>query len=119
MNYKLDRQLEDQFPFMKDIICECDDGWFGIIQGLCQDLVKAYESCGKDPNNIVVVQVKEKFGELRFYTDILIPGADQIITAAEEESRETCEVCGAPGTQELYRGWIQTVCNEHKRRKDV
>ncbi|KWT98173.1 MULTISPECIES: hypothetical protein [unclassified Variovorax] len=60
----------------------------------------------------VAVQVKEKFGTLRFY----VSGASDVqyayIAFAEAMSARTCEVCGAPG--ELRNsGWIRTLCDVH------
>jgi hypothetical protein len=61
---------------------------------------------------VVVSQVKEKFGGLRFYYD---GGNDNIrgmVGMAESLSAITCEQCGAPGDQR-HDGWIRTLCNEH------
>lgn len=61
---------------------------------------------------VVAVQVKEKYGTLRFYYD----GGDEYIRAltnmAESMSARTCEVCGAPGKRNSF-GWIQTLCKTH------
>lgn len=77
----------------------------------------------KDPNShikvikpsceqVTAVQVKEKFGSLRFYYS----GGDNIVKGmvrmAEAMSEVTCEECGAPG--ELRNGrWIRTLCDTH------
>lgn len=60
-----------------------------------------------------VLQVKEKFGTLRFYVDNSPEGLDAAIDAAEDLSRITCEECGAYGTQTVV-GWIRTLCERHK-----
>lgn len=63
---------------------------------------------------VVALQVKEKFGGLRFYYsggDDYIRG---VVSMAEEMSYRTCEECGAPGTTDKG-GWIRTLCEEHKR----
>jgi len=61
---------------------------------------------------VVVVQVKEKFGSLRFYYD----GGDDVIrgmvSVAESMSSRTCEKCGAPGKR-VGGGWITTLCKTH------
>lgn len=61
---------------------------------------------------VVAVQVKEKYGGLRFYYS----GGDEIIDAylrfAEYLSERTCDVCGAPGKQR-DDGWIVTRCDAH------
>ena len=60
-----------------------------------------------------VLQVKEKFGVLRFYVNCSRNDAvGQRIGIAAEESFHTCEVCGQPG--ELREcDWIKTLCDEH------
>lgn len=62
---------------------------------------------------VVAIQVKEKFGGLRFYYmggDDYIRGLEAM---AESMSYRTCEVCGAPGSS-TSEGWIRTLCEEHK-----
>jgi hypothetical protein len=64
-----------------------------------------------------VVQVKEKFGTLRFY---IRAGTDEhynYISFAESMSAVTCETCGKPGKR-LGRGWIYTACEEHAEDDD-
>jgi len=60
-----------------------------------------------------VMQVKEKFGGLRFY----VGGATQkefaIIEKAEELSYEICESCGKAGELREDLGWMLTLCDEH------
>lgn len=61
---------------------------------------------------VVAIQVKEKFGGLRFYYsggDDYIRG---VVDMAEEMSYVTCETCGSPGR---LRGkhWVRTVCDTH------
>ncbi len=57
-----------------------------------------------------VMQVKEKFGTLRFYcsgTDAI----DRYIRLAERLSALTCEDCGKPGKAN-DSGWIRTQCDD-------
>jgi hypothetical protein len=82
------------------------DGWFQIIWDLCESL-EPYTG-----DDFEVVQVKEKFGGLRFYTQ---GGGNhekinEMINVAEAKAYETCEYCGAPGKS---RGgpWIKTLCD--------
>jgi hypothetical protein len=66
-------------------------GWGGLIDRLFSDLVALGWNDG------TVLQVKVKFGGLRFYVasaDVLV---QQRIDEAEEESLSACLVCGGPG----------------------
>ncbi len=87
---------------------ECGDGWYNIIDSLCAN-IQGYIDCENKPQ-VEATQVKEKFGELRFYTNIHVdPYIEALINMAESMSRRTCESCGAPGKQE-GKGWIITLC---------
>ena len=73
----------------------CDAGWYPMICELDHELAQL------DPN-YEVHQVKEKFGELRYYfhSDIFngfdSPFVD-MISAFERRSTITCELCGSAG----------------------
>ena len=62
---------------------------------------------------VTVAQVKEKFGELRFYYD----GGDEYIAGlvemAEQWAGHTCEECGKPGHLRGDLSWIKTLCDIH------
>jgi hypothetical protein len=60
----------------------------------------------------VAVQVKEKFGGLRFYVQAATDRHYNYISFAESMSYRTCEQCGAPGKR-YTDGWHQTLCEIH------
>ncbi len=66
---------------------------------------------------VTVVQVKEKFGTLRFYYNGGDTYIDAMVSFAEAMSACTCERCGAPG---VIRGggWVRTLCDTHAKEKD-
>ena len=92
-------------------------GWNGIIEGL---LTKIEARLQENPDlhgsdyGFQIDQIKEKFGTLRFY----VSGADDTIfdwiTAAEIETRTTCEACGQPGSLHCRIGgyWLYTRCTQ-------
>ena len=61
---------------------------------------------------VVVQQVKEKFGGLRFYYYGGDETIENFVRMAEAMSLVTCEECGAPGTRS-GGGWISVRCQEH------
>jgi hypothetical protein len=84
-------------------------GWNLIIKNLIQDLIKLGW-------NKEVIQVKEKFGGLRFY---IMEGTDEIhqrIGQAELESMKTCEITGKLGKIRTDIGWHRTLCDEEYER---
>lgn len=66
---------------------------------------------------IQAVQVKEKFGTLRFYTNCGNEYIDGLIAMAEAMSAVTCEECGKPG-KVRGGGWIYVACDEHTQVQD-
>jgi len=110
---------ERHAPMTQTAMCwgfECDDGWFDIINTLCgniQNYIDWQNKTGKNAEQVVAEQVKEKFGTLRFYYhggDDYIRG---LVTMAESMSGLTCEVCGKPGSLN-DGGWFRTLCEEHR-----
>lgn len=61
---------------------------------------------------VVVSQVKEKFGALRFYYYGGDDAVHNYVSMAEAMSYVTCEECGAPGKVNRD-GWISVRCVEH------
>jgi hypothetical protein len=124
-------------PMTETAMCwgfECGDGWFKILDSLCANIqshidwshknhawdVRWNEENPEDVRpvreivpQVVAVQVKEKFGGLRFYYD---GGDDQVygmVRMAESWASVTCETCGAPG-ELRHGGWIRTLCDHHE-----
>jgi hypothetical protein len=60
-----------------------------------------------------VLQVKEKYGGLRFYVDTATEQQRHYIEFAEALSLRTCEICGRPGKPNKT-GWIKTRCSTHR-----
>jgi hypothetical protein len=95
-------------------------GWFGILTQLCQSIQSHIDWKNRDSEvipQVVVEQVKEKFGSLRFYYQ----GGDDYIhgltSMAESMSGITCEECGAPG-ETGGNGWITTLCETHRLERE-
>ena len=119
-------------------IC-CGDGWFNIIDVLCQQLQayvneplenleifeRFYEQATQDKDieemknwlseiektkatlrpQIEAVQVKEKFGTLRFYINGYTDATRSMISFAEKMSSRTCDSCGAPADLSTTGRW--------------
>lgn len=90
---------------MEDVKACVGSGWGGIIDALVPKLFAAGWDGG-------LLQVKEKFGGLRFY---VASGNDEIFDAikeAEGKSIVTCEITGKPGKLRTDLGWVTTLCDE-------
>jgi len=62
---------------------------------------------------IVIEQIKEKFGGLRFYYQGGDDHIDGMVRMAEVWAGQTCETCGDKG-ERRSGGWIRTLCDKHE-----
>jgi hypothetical protein len=89
---------------------ECQDGWFDLIWKLCEDIEKVGVK-----EDFQVLQVKEKFGGLRFYCSSAPDEVWDLITVAEDISEKTCEICGKEGELRSRNRWLKTLCLKHAK----
>ena len=85
----------------------CGNGWYPILWELFTAIER---ELGPEPGDFLVVQVKEKFGRLRVYVEPSCPAVEELIRAAKEKARRTCERCGQPGVLREDRSWWRTLC---------
>lgn len=127
MNEQLDKQLCEKYPKIfvnrlglptETLMCfgfEHGDGWYKILDALCGQIQNHLDWVNKKEEivkQVVAVQVKEKFGGLRFYYVGGDNVVDGMVRMAESWADVTCETCGNPGTRRKG-GWIRTLCDEH------
>lgn len=97
-------------------------GWWPILEKLCANIQSHIDwkneqrdkyQRGEGCEQVVVMQIKEKFGGLRFYYN----GGDETISGmvrmAESWADMACEECGAIGKRRSG-GWIRTLCDHHE-----
>lgn len=130
MKKELDEQLCKDFPLTfrdrhasMQNTCMCwgfshSDGWEKIIRKACekiepriQQLIDEGQENEEEGLQWKAVQVKEKFGTLRFYFTTSDPIIDVAIKEAEKASAYTCEECGEPGNLR-GKGWLYTACQD-------
>lgn len=90
---------------------EIGPGWYSIVQPLF-DYVEKYNKDKPKNEQISILQCKEKFGELRFYTAQATSELNSLIKEAEDKSIKTCEQCGKPGFTRSRNRWLCTLCDE-------
>lgn len=102
-------------------------GWWPILEALCGQIhhhvkwkqeQKEKYSRGDGCPDVVVEQIKEKFGGLRFYYNGGDDMIDGMVRMAESWAAHTCEECGKPG-KSRSGGWIKTLCDEHEAERQA
>lgn len=109
---------------------EIGKGWWPMLASLSRHIqghinwrAETIERLMKNPSDrpmpekvpqVVVLQIKEKFGGLRFYYN---GGDDKIagmVQMTEAWCGHTCESCGEPGEMR-QGGWLRTLCDKHAK----
>ena len=121
--------VQKDLPNTRSLMCyglSCGDGWFDLIETLCENLdsyvsqhnenVDRFKGVDDIPEwapreykSVQAVQVKEKFGGLRFYVEGCDDYVRGLISMAESMSHKICEECGVPG-ETNKKGWLVTLC---------
>lgn len=95
-------------------------GWYPIIERLSSNIQQHIEWANRDGTvveQVVVEQIKEKFGGLRFYYQ----GGDEqvhgMVRMAEAWAGIACEDCGGIGKRRSG-GWVRTLCDKHEQERN-
>lgn len=124
MTDKLEKKIFDRFPHFFEHKEDqsvsrmghregfaCGDGWFDIIL----DLILKIDSL-RPPKDFEIVQVKEKFAELRVYVhecgDVYVK-VIELISEAQKQCAKTCEICGSTkkvAVQNYKHSWLRNMC---------
>lgn len=94
-------------------LAECNDGWLSLLDPIYY-FIKSYNSSHSE--HIEVLQIKQKFGGLRIYTNFHTEELDKLIEEAEKKAYNTCEWCGSTKNvttkPKRVSGWILTLCEK-------
>ena len=113
------KQMEERFPkmFANPYGGFCiSEGWWPILEKLCSNIQHHINWKNKQSEvvpQVVVEQIKEKFGGLRFYYQGGDDYVSGLVSMAESWAGASCENCGAPGKRR-EGGWIKTLCDHHE-----
>ena len=93
---------------------ECGNGWEPLIRKLSEKLeAMILKVPTEDRQYYSAMQVKEKYGTLRFYMSCCTDEMNKAIEIVEDESRKICETCGAPGIIRNRGSWLYNSCDKH------
>jgi hypothetical protein len=118
------KNLETKYPAMFSQpyggVC-VGEGWWPIIESLCANIqvhLNWVNRNGVVVEQVVVMQIKEKFGGLRFYYEGGDDTVNGLVTMAESWAIRSCEECGTPG-KSRSGGWIRTLCDKHEAERQA
>jgi len=110
MHQELKDSLFKKYPslYTNEISIGCGNGWYNLINVLSELIVDR-------STKVEAIQVKEKFGELRFYyKNTSSDYIEGIVRMAGLLSGVICEECGDLGTTANAKGAMRTRCQKHK-----
>lgn len=81
------------------------NGWYGLIKETIEKLIA-------NGWNREILDIKEKFGGLRFYINDGNEKLFKIIENSENKSYRICEITGKKGKLRKDITWIKTLCDE-------
>ena len=110
-------------------------GWWPIIESLCSQIQGHIEwknntrkhllkdnpygqEIPDEVPQVIVNQIKEKFGGLRFYYQGGDDAINGMVRMAESWASKSCEECGKPGAPR-HGGWMKTLCDEHEAERQA
>lgn len=124
MDKELEDKLFEKYPKIfpdgrkvdpkRSLICfglDCGNGWYTLIDKLCEQL--QFDIDKNDYPQVEAVQVKEKFGGLRFYINSGNRKQFAMIHLAESLSFSICERCGKFSSEvenKPINGWYKSLC---------
>ena len=91
-------------------------GWYPILERLCANIQQHIEWKNRETEvvpQVVVEQIKEKFGGLRFYYQGGDDNVAGMVRMAEAWADVACEECGGIGKRR-GGGWVRTLCDLHE-----
>ena len=103
--------LRDEFPgSFGDWTYEISigDGWMPLVRNLAGYLRDMAADARQPPPR--ALQVKEKFGGLRYYVDHPTDEQARVIQFAEMLSFSVCEHCGTMAGVAVEGGWRKALC---------
>lgn len=118
---KEEKQILEKYPFLRArtvdttleflmMELEIPNGWMRLFYQMCDDIKPIIEDQGLMAN-FYLIQVKEKFNQLRCYASIDVPEIDEIIAKYELMATNVCVRCGAPAEYETT-GYIASICGD-------
>ena len=108
MQYEVDKDYKYSFTLLD----EMPDGWkkaFGEM--MCEEIYNALVKCN-GLNDYRIEQIKEKFGQLRWYGYPSYKEVEEIIDKYSVLSENICIICGKPDVPMTGYDWVYPLCKK-------
>lgn len=108
MQYKVDEDYNYKYTELDAM----PDGWrkaFGEM--MCEEIYNALVECG-GLDDYRIEQIKEKFGQLRWYGYPSYKEVEEIIDKYSVLSENICIICGKPDVPLTNNGWLSPFCKK-------
>ena len=112
--YEWNGEIIEEYDYIFTYLDDMPDGWrkaFGEM--MCEEIKQELVRCNY-LNKYRILQIKEKYGELRWYDngtpiDCKVP---EIIDNYSMLSQNICIICGKPDVPIINNGWISPYCKK-------
>lgn len=113
-------EIMEGYDYSYTELDDMPDGWrIAFALEMCEELLSILTE-GDCVADYRIIQIKEKFGELRWYASAvprnILDKYNAFICKYEELSRKTCIQCGAKATK-VSKGWISPWCDKCATKK--
>lgn len=106
-------KVVDDYDYSYTELDAMPDGWrIAFGEKMCEEIMQELNKIENEKVRFSyrIIQIKEKYGYLRWYTNWSTTGLDDIIRKYEQISERTCIKCGAAATK-ISNGWISPYCD--------
>lgn len=83
----------------------CGKGWLILVD----------EVYDKLPEYLIITQTYQKWGVLKFDTNIDDQDFETFLQSIEDKSSMICEICGESGGEVTVDNWVHTRCEAHSK----
>lgn len=102
------KEISSKYYFVEfGTLVEVPEGWLDLVDTMCEEI---RDVINPDSLDYEIIQIKEKYGQLRVYDFGGNEETEKIIDKYEKKSFGVCCRCGKPATK-ISRGYICPWCD--------
>lgn len=107
-----DDTVDEDYDYSYTELDDMPDGWRKAFSEMMMEELREALVEENFLDGFRILEIKEKWGELRFYTNCYNDKIERIIQKYTTLSRNICIHCGKPDTYMTGSGWYSPVCEE-------